>query len=97
MNEKKLNKYEVSLLQLKNKEGEHVNEPAISFLFDNHDNISEILNKLSDKNIFDDEDQLKQFVVGLKLFGDVVMKNKDKALFSEMHPAFISFMKKLKS
>ena len=52
---------------------------------------------IEEKNLFNEESQAKQFVIGLKLFGDVMMKNKDMELFSEMQPAFVEFMKKLKS
>ncbi|MFT5701626.1 MAG: hypothetical protein ACI8ZB_004521 [Desulforhopalus sp.] len=36
------------------------------------------------------------FAVGLKLFGEIMMKNKDKELFKQFKPHFADFMKELK-
>lgn len=43
------------------------------------------------------EDDAAAFAVGLKLFSEVMLKNKGNPLFSEFQPHFMSFMKKLKA
>lgn len=73
-----------------------MDKEPIEFLFQNHDDVFKIVEVLTEKDLFEDKSQTVQFAIGLKLFGDVMMKNKDHELFSEIHPAFIEFMKKLK-
>lgn len=96
MSEKRVHEYEITFKHLKNNKGEILENTAIELIFKNHDDIDVILEKLEEKNLFNDSNQTKQFVIGLKLFGDIMMRNKDMELFSEIQPAFISFMKKLK-
>jgi hypothetical protein len=43
-----------------------------------------------------DEADATTFAVGLKLFGEVMMKNSDKELFKQFKPHFANFMKELK-
>lgn len=94
---KRAHEYEVTFNYLKDNKGEVVDKEPIRFPFNNHDNIYKILDVLTEKKLFEDDSQTVQFAIGLKLLGDVVMKNKDKELFSELQPAFVEFMKKLKS
>lgn len=96
MSEKRVHEYEITFKHLKNNKGEILDNKVVDFVFVNHDDIDVILEKLGEKNLFNDAEQTKQFVIGLKLFGDIMMRNKDMELFSEIQPAFISFMKKLK-
>ncbi|MEN8764598.1 DUF3861 family protein, partial [Wenyingzhuangia sp.] len=41
--------------------------------------------------------QSVEFAIGLKLFSEVMLKNKDNPLFEEFRPAFSALMKKIKS
>lgn len=61
----------------------------------NHDDIFAIVPWMRDRTGFD-ETNAQAFTVGLKLFGEVMLKNKKDPLFSEFYPQFIEFMKKLK-
>lgn len=97
MTEKRVNEYKVIFKQIKDNKGEFIANQAIELSFKNHDDVFKIFEMIEDKNLFNEESQAKQFVLGLKLFGDVMMKNKNMELFSEMQPAFVAFMKKLKS
>lgn len=97
MNEKRTHQYELTFKYLKNNKGEIMDKTPIFLPFQNYDDIYKIIEILNEKNLFKDASQTNQFVLGLKLFGDVMMKNKDLELFSEMRPAFMDFMKKLKS
>ncbi|WP_262247173.1 DUF3861 domain-containing protein [Parapedobacter soli] len=93
---KKAHEYEVIFKHLQNNKGELLDKQPITFPFQNHDDVFNIIQLLSEKGLLKDKSQVAQFALGLKLFGDVMMKNRDMDLFSEIQPAFVSFMKKLK-
>jgi hypothetical protein len=44
-----------------------------------------------------DEDTAKAFAVGLKLFGETILKNRENPLFTQMKLAMGEFMKSLKA
>ncbi|KFZ37916.1 hypothetical protein HR45_08745 [Shewanella mangrovi] len=69
---------------------------SLSFNTINHDDIFKILERVDGKFGFSDE-QTKSFIVGLKLFGEVMMQERKHPLFEELGPQFKQFMKKLKS
>ena len=73
------------------------NGPDSTMRFDveNHDNIFTIVERLKQREEFS-EDEAKAFGVGLKLFSEVMLKNKNAPLFSGFLPHFIDFMKELK-
>lgn len=96
MNDKRVNQYKLTLEYLKNNKGEEMQEKPIELLFQNHDNIYKILEVLQEKDLFGDNSQTIQFGIGLKLIGDIIMRNRDLELFKDMQPAFVEFMKKLK-
>ncbi len=95
MSGKRVHEYEIMFKHLKNNKGEPVSREPLLLNFENHDDVSAIIDLLSGKAWLD-KDQVVQLVLGLKLFGDILMKNRDRKLFSEMQPAFVAFMKKLK-
>ncbi|MCH1918235.1 DUF3861 domain-containing protein [Shewanella sp. A3A] len=68
---------------------------ALSFETENHDDIFNILSKVDGKFDFTDE-QTKSFIIGLKLFGEVIMQQRKHPLFEELEPQMKQFMKKLK-
>ena len=65
--------------------------------FDNHDSIFNIVEIVQEKQLFADNGQAAEFAIGLKMFSEVMIKNKNHPLFEELIPAFGLFMKKLKS
>jgi hypothetical protein len=92
---KKYNHYKITL--------QHTYSPAdeplhrgIELDFDNHDNLFDIIDKLQERNLFKDAGQSAEFAIGLKMFSEVMLRNKDNSLFEELMPAFRDFMKKLK-
>ena len=95
--EKKANKYHLTLALTQYANG--ATEPAkqLELDFTNHDEIFEILEKLQAKDPFDDQELAAEFAIGLKLFSEVMIKNRSNPLFEELGPAFGSFMKRLKS
>lgn len=68
----------------------------MSFDTTNHDDIFAILDKVDDRLGFSHE-QTQGFIVGLKLFSEVMLAERQHPLFSEFGPQFKLFMKKLKS
>ena len=93
---KNYNHYKVTL--------EHIYSPAdedlhrrVELVFDNHDNLFNVIDKVQDKDLFSDMGQSTEFAIGLKMFSEVMLKNKDNPLFEEFLPSFKDFMKKLKN
>lgn len=95
--EKRSNKYYLTLSLKEYANGD--TEPAreLGIQFDNHDEIFNIIEKIKDKNIFEDPNEATQFALGLKLFSEVKLKNRKNPLFDELNEVFPIFMKKLKS
>ncbi|WP_244307329.1 DUF3861 family protein [Flavobacterium fluviatile] len=55
------------------------------------------MQKIKDKNIFDDPSEATQFALGLKLFSEIKLKHRKNPMFDELNEVFPVFMKKLKS
>lgn len=70
---------------------------SLGFEFENHDDLFHIIEKVQASGLFDDRQETVRFCVGLKLFSSVMMSHRDEELFKDFEPAFIGFMKKLKS
>ena len=92
---KKNNKYRLTLDEITLKDNRNPTG-NLQFEFENHDDILSILDKIKQKNIFD-ENTNKEFAVGLKLFSEVLLKNRKHELFEDFFPHFSDFMKKLKA
>ncbi|MCL1074426.1 DUF3861 domain-containing protein [Shewanella dokdonensis] len=69
---------------------------ALRFDATNHDDFFAILERANGRLGFSDE-QTKNFIIGLKLFGEVITAERKHPLFSEIGPQLKLFMKKLKS
>src|SRR5215210_4348386 len=95
--EKRANKYRLTLELLSTTKGETGIHEPLQLEFDNHDEIFSIVKRIQDKNIFQSKEQAAEFAIGLKMFSEVMLKNKNLPLFEEFRPAFGNFMKKLKS
>lgn len=93
----RINNYRITLEHLP-AEGVDIdlNEPLI-FEFQNHDELFEIIGRIKAKKTFENDKDATEFALGLKLFSEVMLKNKRNPLFAELKPAFGEFMKKLKS
>lgn len=94
--EKKHNKYRITLEHLHSPKDLGLNE-TIDFEFENHDEIFSIIERIKANNPFEKENEATEFALGLKLFSEVMIKNRNHELFEELMPAFGSFMKKLKT
>lgn len=70
-------------------------ERPLTFDVGNHDDIFAIVERLRQRDDFS-ADTAAAFGVGLKLFGEVMLENKDNPLFSAFREPFSAFMKELK-
>ena len=95
--EKRTNKYKLKLELLATAKVDDTIYTPIELEFDNHDNIFTIVERMKQRNLFQTENQAIEFAIGLKMFSEVMLKNRENPLFSEFKPAFSEFMKKLKS
>ena len=71
-----------------------VNDP-LTLKFENHDELFGIIELAKQKDLFGDLNQSAEFAVGLKMFSEVMLKNRDHPLFEELSPAFKELIKKL--
>ena len=94
--EKRAHQYKLDLERIASPDLSDLPEDKLTLTFTNHDNLFEILEKIKARNLFD-ENTSTEFVIGLKLLGEVLIRNRDHPLFSEFKEAYGDFMKKLKS
>ena len=95
--EKRANKYHLTLTSQQYANGETAPVKALEFDFTNHDEVFSTIERIREKNPFNDIDQATEFALGLKLFSEVMIRNRNNPLFAELKDAFPLFMKKLKS
>lgn len=95
--EKRTNKYRLTLEQVSLAKEEAPLQSPLNLEFENHDEIFSIIEKINAKNLFNDAQEGTEFALGLKLFSEVMIKNRKNPLFDEFSPAFAAFMKRLKS
>ncbi|MGJ5641085.1 DUF3861 domain-containing protein [Formosa sp. S-31] len=93
---KKVNTYKLTLEQVDLHDKDLKTSEPLSFEFENHDEIFEIIKKMKSKNIFKSDKEATEFALGLKLFSEVMVKNRDHKIFKKLLPVFGKFMKKLK-
>ncbi|HEX8270211.1 MAG TPA: DUF3861 domain-containing protein [Flavobacterium sp.] len=95
MSEKKNNRYKILLQEIELKDGTQTGK-SIEFEFENHDNLFSLIEMTKDSDRFKNKTDNTEFIVGLKLFSEVVIKNRNNSLFVDFVPSFKEFMKKLK-
>ena len=92
---KKGHLYRITVEYLKDVKGGTVDKEPLTFETTNHDEILQIVERIRRKGLFD-ETEAAAFAVGLKLFSEVMLNNKDSDLFKPLRPAFREFMQGLK-
>lgn len=90
-------RYEISVKATADRDGQAIStgEPLV-FNAATHDELFDIVARARSMKLFDDETAVS-FAVGLKLFSEVMLTNRDSELFKDLAPHFGAFMKKLKS
>lgn len=71
-------------------------DARLQFEVDNHDDILGIAERVRAKNWLKESDA-NSLAVGVKLFTEVLLKNRSEPLFKELQPAITKFMAGLKS
>lgn len=94
---KRTNKYKLTLEQVALVKEDTIFSKPLLLEFENHDEIFKIIAIMRDKNLFGDENQSVEFAIGLKMFSEVLLKNKNHPVVKDFFPSFGDFMKKLKS
>lgn len=92
----KQNTYQITLEQLSDKQGEPVNAPALVFQARNHDDLFSIVERIKSRELLNEDDSAA-FAIGLKLFSEIVLENRDKPFFQELGPHVAAIMKVIKS
>src|SRR6476620_9849355 len=76
--------------------GEQIEHDPLTFEAVNHDEILGLVDRRRQSGEFD-ENTAACMMVGLKLFSEVMLHNKENPLFSPLMPHFREFTKRLKS
>ena len=91
------NHYRITVEHLATPDGQPVGVPGtLQFECGAHDDILALVQRSRQRGDFD-ADTAAAFTVGLKLLGEVILKNRKHPLFEELGPQFGQFMKRLKS
>lgn len=93
--DKKFNTYQIHLKEKALKNGTSSGK-ALEFQFENHDDIMQLVELVKDKNLFKEQSDNIEFLVGLKLFSEVMLRNRKHEMFEEFKSEFGAFMKKFK-
>ncbi|GIU44726.1 hypothetical protein TUM4438_16590 [Shewanella sairae] len=87
--------YKVTLEHIEDAKGLPIDDNSLQFEARNHDDIFKIVEMIKIKMDLEEADAVA-FAVGLKLFGEVMLKNRDVELFKQFKPHMTDFMKQLK-
>ena len=93
---KRANTYRLTLELRALASGGAAEPQTLELTFDNHDELFGTIERLRQKKPFGDPAQATELAIGLKLFSEVMLKNRSHPLFEELRPAFRIFMEKLK-
>lgn len=94
---KRTNKYNLKLTQIETVKNDDYQAKSLEIEFENHDEIFQIINRIKEKNLFENENQSIEFAIGLKLFTEVMLKNRKNELFIDLAPEIKKLMPKLKN
>jgi hypothetical protein len=93
---KRAHRYRLRLEHLAPASPDQPTHPPREIEFDNHDDIFSIIARMESRQMFAEPGHAAEFAIGLKLFSEVMLKNRQLELFAEFRPAFSEFMKRLK-
>lgn len=91
----KQHRYRIQIDPLEDAKGQPVSREPLSFEVGNHDDMFHIVELIRARGDFD-PDTSTALAIGLKLFSEVMLENKDHPLFETFRPHFVQFMKQLK-
>jgi hypothetical protein len=85
-------KFRITIESVADAHGNPVNAAPLVFNAENHDDIIALAERTGAS-----DDRARSFLVGLKLFGEAMLEDRQNPLYAEILPAFGAFMKKLKA
>lgn len=88
--------FRITVEHIETPEGEAVSAPPLVFETRNHDDLFAIVERMQARCQFG-TDESAAFAIGLKLFGETLLKHKNDELFKPLQPHFGEFMKGLKA
>jgi hypothetical protein len=88
--------FRITVEQIADNHGNPGTHPPLTFITGNHDNILDIVTRIQARGQFSPE-SAAAFAIGLKLFGEVMLENRQDPLFADFQPHFKEFMKVLKA
>jgi hypothetical protein len=94
---KRNNKYKLKLQLEQYANGESEPAKELELRFENHDELFDIIDKIQAKDLFATKEETTELAIGLKLFSEVMIRNRKHPLFEDLQAAFPLFMNKLKS
>jgi hypothetical protein len=94
--DKKTNKYTLTLKLDQYANGNSEPAKVLELQFENHDELFEIIDRMKAKNLFATEEEATEFAIGLKLFSEVMLRNRKHPVFEDLQAGFSLFMKNLK-
>lgn len=92
----KKHRYRVTLEHLNNPKGELSADSPLQLEVGNHDDIFKIVELMRNRDDLDQNDAAA-LAIGIKLFGEVMLDNRDNPLFASFMEDFSQFMKALKA
>lgn len=88
-------RYRVTLEKIAGQKGEPVEGEQLSFEAPDHDDIFPIVERVRGRGDLD-ADSAAALAVGLKLFSEVVLQNRQREPFAEVRPALSAFIGSIK-
>lgn len=90
-------RYSVTLEQLTDSHDVPSDRKPLQFEAWNHDDIISVVTWIRGRGDFSSQDDAAAFAVGLKLFGEAILANKDNPVLSSFLPKLHQFVKELKA
>ena len=88
-------RYRVTVEHLADPPAEPGLERSLTFEAVNHDDLLEIVERVKGRD-FLPRVEVAEFAIGLKLFGEILLRHRRDLLFAELWPHFGNFIKRLK-
>ena len=85
-------KFRITVESVADNKGNAVTVSPLVFVAENHDDLIALAERTGAT-----DDQARAFLLGIKLFGEAMLEDRNNPLYAEILPAFGAFMKKLKA
>lgn len=93
---KRAHRYRITVEPCSGPEEDATLPAPLTFTAASHDDILAIIHRVQEQR-GGDRDAAAAFALGLKLFGEALLSDRDNPLFTEIRPHFGAFMRQLKS